>query len=127
MLFRTKSSSHYTYLQLVQGFRQGKKVRQRVIATLGRLDQLQASGALDRLLQSGARLSEHSAVLFALLPPDDPGADSRTLGQSLVPPDIPASTTFSFRVVQDIYPNAYALRDRRVYPVSELGPSPFSV
>ena len=27
-----------------------------------------------------------------------------SLGQSLVPPDSPASTTFSFRVVQDIYP-----------------------
>ncbi len=84
VFFRTKSSSHYTYLQLVEGFRQGKKVRQRVIATLGRLDQLQASGALDRLLQSGARLSEHSAVLSALPPPDDPGADSRTLGPALV-------------------------------------------
>ena len=32
-----------------------------------------------------------------------------SLGQSLVPPDAPASTTFSFRVVQDIYPNAAAL------------------
>ena len=84
MFFRTKSSSKHTYLQLVEGFRQGKKVRQRVIATLGRLDQLQASGALDRLLQSGARLSEHSAVLSALPPPDDPGADSRTLGPALV-------------------------------------------
>ena len=84
MFFRAKTSSKHTYLQLVEGFRQGKKVRQRVIATLGRLDQLQASGALDRLLQSGARLSEHSAVLSALPPPDDPGADSRTLGPALV-------------------------------------------
>ena len=84
MFFRTKSSSKYTYLQLVEGFRQGKQVRQRVLATLGRLDQLQASGALDRLLQSGARLSEHSAVLSARPPADDPGADSRTLGPALV-------------------------------------------
>ena len=38
-----------------------------------------------------------------------------SLGQSLVPPDTPASTTFSFRVVQDIYPNAAALPDGRIY------------
>ena len=38
-----------------------------------------------------------------------------SLGQSLVPPDTPASTTFSFRVVQDIYPNATALPDGRIY------------
>ena len=38
-----------------------------------------------------------------------------SLGQSLVPPDAPASTTFSFRVVQDIYPNAAALPDGRIY------------
>ena len=38
-----------------------------------------------------------------------------SLGQSLVPPETPASTTFSFRVVQDIVPNAYALPDGRIY------------
>ena len=38
-----------------------------------------------------------------------------SLGQSLVPPETPAATTFSFRVVQDIYPNAYALPDGRIY------------
>ena len=38
-----------------------------------------------------------------------------SLGQSLVPPQTPASTTFSFRVVQDIYPHAVALPDGRIY------------
>ena len=38
-----------------------------------------------------------------------------SLGQSLVPPDTPATTTFSFRVVQDIYPNAAALPGGRTY------------
>jgi hypothetical protein len=36
------------------------------------------------------------------------------LGQSLVPPETPASTTFSFRAVQDIYPNASALPAGRI-------------
>ena len=38
-----------------------------------------------------------------------------SLGQSLVPPDAPASTTFSFRVAQDICPNAAALPDGGIY------------
>ncbi len=38
-----------------------------------------------------------------------------SLGESMVPPDTPASTTFSFRVVEDIYPPASALPDVRVY------------
>ena len=63
MFFRAKSSLKYTYLQLVEGFRQGKQVCQRVIATLGRLDQFQTSGTLDCLLQSGTHLFQHSAVL----------------------------------------------------------------
>ncbi len=43
------------YLQLVEGRREGRKVRQRVVATLGRLDELQGSGQLDRLAASFAR------------------------------------------------------------------------
>ena len=65
MFFRTKSNGKRSYLQLVASKRSGSKVRQHVIATLGRIDKLQASGALDRLLASGARLSEHAAVLSA--------------------------------------------------------------
>ena len=37
-----------------------------------------------------------------------------SLAQSLAPPENPASTTFSFRVVQDIYPNPSALPDGRI-------------
>ena len=65
MFFRTKSNGRRTYLQLVENKRSGSRVRQQVIATLGRLDKLQASGALDRLLSSGARLSEYAAILSA--------------------------------------------------------------
>ena len=46
----------YEYVQLVEGRRVDGKVRQRVVATLGRLDQLKASGELDRLAGSFARL-----------------------------------------------------------------------
>ena len=55
MYFRRKQSQGRFYLQIVESHRSGDQVRQRVIATLGRLDELEASGQLDRLLRSGAR------------------------------------------------------------------------
>ncbi len=46
----------HEYVQLVEGHRHGGKVRQRVVATLGRLDELKASGQLDRWAGAFARL-----------------------------------------------------------------------
>lgn len=45
----------YEYLQLVEGTRLGGKVHQRVVATLGRLEELKRSGQLDRLAEAFAR------------------------------------------------------------------------
>jgi hypothetical protein len=52
----TRGEKVYEYVQLVEGHRVDGKVRQRVVATLGRLDELKASGQLDRLAGSFARL-----------------------------------------------------------------------
>ena len=49
MYFRKRTSGGRAYLQIAQSQRIGGQVRQRVIATLGRLDVLSASGQLDRL------------------------------------------------------------------------------
>ena len=65
MYFRKKQSQGRIYLQIVESHRTGDQVRQRVIATLGRLDELEASGQLDRLLRSGARFVEQAMVLDA--------------------------------------------------------------
>jgi hypothetical protein len=51
MFFRIKPAGTYRYLQIAHSVREGKKVRQQVIATLGQLDLLQASGQLDRLMR----------------------------------------------------------------------------
>jgi hypothetical protein len=40
-------------------------VRQQVIATLGRFEELQASGQLERLVRSGARFAANTMVLSA--------------------------------------------------------------
>ena len=84
MFLRTKSNGKRTYLQLVESSRSGPKVRQRVLATLGRLDQLQDSGALDRLLLSVSRFCEHAAVLAARDRSLADGFPSRVLGPALV-------------------------------------------
>ena len=52
MFFRTKKSDNYCYLQLVENKREGKKVKQRVITTLGRLDLLLEKGNIKSLINS---------------------------------------------------------------------------
>ena len=65
MFFRTKTSGSRTYLQIVENRWEDGRPRQRLIATLGRLDQLQQNGQLDALLVSGARLAQSVLLLSA--------------------------------------------------------------
>jgi hypothetical protein len=48
----------YEYLQLVEGRREGTRVRQHVVANLGRLDELTAGGKLEQLAAGLARLHQ---------------------------------------------------------------------
>jgi transposase len=65
MFFRVKSAGSYQYLQIVHSIREGEKVRQQVFGTLGRLDELKASGRLEALIRSGLRHCENFAVIDA--------------------------------------------------------------
>ena len=47
MYFRRKTSAGRAYLQIVENRRTGEQVRQQVIVTLGRYEDLQASGQLN--------------------------------------------------------------------------------
>src|ERR687891_1050056 len=52
-----RGSREYTYLQMVEGYRDERgRVRHRVVANLGRKDALKASGQLEALAGSFARL-----------------------------------------------------------------------
>lgn len=62
MFIRTKRVKGYTYLQVVENLREGRKTRQRVVATLGRLDRLQAEGDIEGLLRSLARFQQQVAI-----------------------------------------------------------------
>lgn len=65
MFVRAKKSGAYEYLQIVENQRIDGQVRQRVVATLGRLDILQATGKIDAILSSCARFAERVSVLDA--------------------------------------------------------------
>jgi Transposase DDE domain len=84
MFFRTKPAGSYRYLQIVHSVREGKKVRQQVIATLGRLDLLEASGQLERLMRSGLRHCESFAVIDAHAAGEIQPVAIRRIGPDLV-------------------------------------------
>jgi hypothetical protein len=84
MFFRTKSSGSRTYLQVVENRWEGGRSRQRVVATLGRLDQLQESGQLDALLVSGARLARSVLLLSEHAQGRLPTISIRHIGPALV-------------------------------------------
>lgn len=66
MFFRVKPSGERRYLQIVENTRDGARTVQRVLATLGRVEDLEADGKLDALLRSGARFSETAMLVSSL-------------------------------------------------------------
>ena len=84
MFFRTKKSGTRSYLQIVENRWEDGRPRQRVIATLGRLDQLQESGQLDALLVSGARLAQSVLLLSAHAKGHVPTITTRRIGPALI-------------------------------------------
>jgi len=82
--FRRKTSAGRAYLQIVESRRDGDQVRQQVIATLGRYEELQESGQLERLLRSGARFASKALVLSAVADDSALKIASRRIGPALV-------------------------------------------
>jgi hypothetical protein len=66
MFFRVKPAGPRRYLQIVENHWVDGRSRQRVVATLGRLDHLQQQGRLESLLASGARYAQQALLLTAL-------------------------------------------------------------
>ena len=88
MFFRAKKSGSKQnplhYLQVVESYRDGNSVRQRVLATLGRLDHLKASGQIDGLVKSLARFSETLRVISASKDPRISTCKAKSWGPALV-------------------------------------------
>jgi hypothetical protein len=79
-----QNSGEYEYLQLVESVRDGEKVRQKVIGTLGRADKVIASGKIDALIHSLAKYSQNLKVVEASRKPDIEALSSREWGPALV-------------------------------------------
>ena len=84
MFFRQKRSGTHVYLQIVENRWEKGRSKQRVIATVGRLDELQQSGQLDGLLQSGAKFAEAVMVLSAHRRGDVSAIRNSRIGPALI-------------------------------------------
>jgi len=82
MFARIKNSGKYQYLQIVENRREGAKIIQRVIATIGRMDKLQAKDRVETLIHSLSRYSEK--VMLILSGKADVTAYSKKIGPSLI-------------------------------------------
>ena len=82
MFVRLKKSGDYKYLQIVQTYREGRKVKQRVISTLGRLEQLQEKGDIESIISSLSKYSRE--VILCLTGRSDPKGESFIIGPVLV-------------------------------------------
>jgi len=84
MFPRAKRSGKYTYLQVVESHWENGRVRQQVIASLGRLDRLVASGKLDGLTRGLARFCKEVEIVDAMREGDLRSMAVRKLGPGLV-------------------------------------------
>ena len=65
MFARIKKSGKYQYLQLVENRKEKGRVKQQVIATLGRMDELSAKGRVQTLIRSLSRFSEQAMLIIS--------------------------------------------------------------
>ena len=82
MFARVKKSGPYQYLQIVENRWEKGKVLQRVITTLGRLDQMAEKGAVESLVRSLSRFSEKT--LLILSDRSKVSANAKKIGPALV-------------------------------------------
>jgi len=82
MFARVKKSGRHEYLQIVENRRVGKKTVQRVISTIGRMDQLRAKGSIEAPVRSLSRFSEK--VLLILSNKSDVRASGKKIGPALI-------------------------------------------
>lgn len=84
MFLRAKGKEPYRYLQIVQNHREGRRTVQRVLCTLGRIDELMVSGATDVLLRSLARFAQQVKLVEGYQTGQLEAGSIRQLGPNLV-------------------------------------------
>jgi hypothetical protein len=84
MFVREKRIGPYTYVYLVETAREQGRVKQRIIANLGRTEDIVARGDLDRLARSAARQAQRSMVVSLVGEDGVPQLRSRRIGPPLL-------------------------------------------
>ena len=84
MFFRQKKSGNRVYLQIVENRWEDGRSKQRVIATLGRLDQLQQTGQLEGLLRSGVKFCDSVLLLAAHRRGETTEMHTRSIGPAMI-------------------------------------------
>ncbi len=64
MFVRIKTSGNYQYLQIVKNVREGTKVKQHILGTLGRIDQISGTQEIDSLISKLARYSDEALMVI---------------------------------------------------------------
>lgn len=82
MFLRVKKASGHEYLQIVENKWIAGKASQRVIGTIGRMDELAGGEQVDQLLRSLAKYSERALLLLAGA--SDPQAEVKKIGPVLI-------------------------------------------
>jgi hypothetical protein len=82
MFARVKKAGPYEYLQIVENRWENKRSIQRVIATIGRMDQIEAKGQVETLIRSLSRFSEKA--LLVLSEKSDLDAEAKEIGPGLI-------------------------------------------
>lgn len=82
MFARIKKSGKYQYLQIVENRKEKGKVKQRVIATIGRMDQMQPKGRVETLIRSLSRFSERAMLILS--GKSDVSAEAVKIGPPLI-------------------------------------------
>jgi hypothetical protein len=83
MFVREKQIGPYRYVYLVESVREGGRTKQRIIKNLGRKEQVEANGDLDRLARSAARLAQRSMILSLVDQGGVPTLATRRIGPPL--------------------------------------------
>jgi hypothetical protein len=83
MFVREKPIGPYRYVYLVESVRENGRTKQRIIKNLGRKEQVEAKGDLDRLARSAARLGQRSMILSLVDQGGLPTLTTRRIGPPL--------------------------------------------
>ena len=84
MFVREKRIGRYTYVYLVETVREDGRTRQRIIRNLGRKEDVERRGDLDRLARSAARLAQRSMILSLIDADSAPALTCKRIGPPLL-------------------------------------------